>query len=100
VQDIEMHFSRLQAANFKGLLAASQEISRQQAAEIQPLMRHEYCAVFPQMIVSPSGGSITGRFPRAFRRKASLCGANNTPVFGIQTAKPRKQIPWPLSLIQ
>ena len=26
---------------------ASQEISRQQAAEIQPLMRHEHCAVFP-----------------------------------------------------
>ena len=33
----EMNFSRLQTANFEGLLAASQEISRQQAAEIQPL---------------------------------------------------------------
>ena len=32
-----MNFSRLQTANFEGLLAASQEISRQQAAEIQPL---------------------------------------------------------------
>jgi hypothetical protein len=42
-----MNFSRLQTANFEGLLAASQEISRQQAAEIQPLMRHEHCAVFP-----------------------------------------------------
>jgi hypothetical protein len=37
----------LQTAYFEGLLAASQEISRQQAAEIQPLMRHEHCAVFP-----------------------------------------------------
>ena len=42
-----MNFSRLQTADFEGLLAASQEISRQQAAEIQPLMRHEHCAVFP-----------------------------------------------------
>ena len=33
----EMNFSRLQTADFEGLLAASQEISRQQAAEIQPL---------------------------------------------------------------
>jgi hypothetical protein len=32
-----MNFSRLQTANFEGLLAASQEISRKQAAEIQPL---------------------------------------------------------------
>jgi hypothetical protein len=43
----EINFSRLQTANFAGLLAASQEISRQQAAEIQPFMRHEHCAVFP-----------------------------------------------------
>ena len=38
----------MQTAYFEGLLAASQEICRQQAAEIQPLMRHEHCAVFPQ----------------------------------------------------
>jgi hypothetical protein len=41
-----MSFSRLQTANFAGLLAANQETGRQQAAEIQPLMRHEHCAVF------------------------------------------------------
>jgi hypothetical protein len=43
----EMNYSRLQTANSAGLLAASQEISRQQAAEIQPLMRCEHCADFP-----------------------------------------------------
>jgi len=41
-----MNISRLQTANFAGLLAASQEISRKQAAEIQPLMLREHCAVF------------------------------------------------------
>jgi hypothetical protein len=42
-----MNFGRLQTANFAGFLAADQEISRQQAAEIQPLMPHEHWAVFP-----------------------------------------------------